>query len=183
GAVPRFFLELHDAQRVRRALAGLDRVEAVEARPVRDEAAPAHPFPERVDLGHEAHARHEVAVAPRVLAEHLDVAAAGAKLPRDEVEHRALAAAVGAQEPDDALARLERDVVQPHDLAVPAREVLRFDPGRAQAIPSFARRTRHATRTMPAIAGTASTKMRVHGSNSIPSPLPPWSICARSVVS
>ena len=89
--------------------------------------------------------KNRFGIAPDGLAEHRDRALARPELAGDELHERALAGAVGPEQPGDAGRHVHRDVVQADDLAVPLRQVVGGEDRRAHATISTPRTRRSRT--------------------------------------
>ena len=95
-----------------------------------DEIPAGHPFVEGVLLRAEADRAIEGGIVPDRLAEHANCSLAGAKLAGRQLQQRRLAGAVGAEQPGDAGADFERQLVDADDVAVPLGNFVEVDDGR-----------------------------------------------------
>ena len=112
------------AQRVRCADARMARRQAARLGHVREELGGAHRRGQAVVLGHVAEPRPDLLVAPGLPAEHLGAPGGRPRQTEEELDRRALAGAVRAEQAGDGCADLERDVVEGGDRAVALGQVL-----------------------------------------------------------
>src|SRR5262249_29453346 len=104
-----------------------------------------HALVEGVLLGAEADLEVEVRIVPDRLAEDLERSLARPQLTGDELHERRLAGAIRAEQARDARPHRHGDVVQPHHLAVPLRDVLGRQHRGAHVTPSTPRTRRSST--------------------------------------
>ncbi len=122
-----------------RPLGGLGRAapaQAGEQGAVHQERPAGHPLEEGVLLGTEADVAVQARGVPGPVAQHTHLALAGPQLAGGQLQQRALARAVGPQQPGHARRQAERQVVQADHLAVPLRHGTELDdrPARSRFI-------------------------------------------------
>src|SRR5213594_664185 len=148
-------------------LAGLRRRHPIEPQQGLDELLSRQPSVELILFRTVAEAPLQGDVVPRVLAQQRDLALVRVQLPDEELEQRALARAVRANEARDSLAEGCAECVEPKHLAVPLRYGRSLDHAVHPVITSTALIRRYVTRAARTV--TPSKIARAHG-QSIPMP-------------